>query len=139
MNWKEQLDEREMREIEFCRVYRARFGHGTDGHLLRILVAKMADLLDKAYWKETNLPTNMDQKRFEEAQMILVALMREGELSRKVYVGKVGKRAGISARKTGYILRNMLQVEIDEKDHIGYSVNWDNDLIETLKKAYGVE
>jgi hypothetical protein len=39
--------EREWMEIEFCRVYAEEYDHGTDGHLIRKLVAKLADLLEE--------------------------------------------------------------------------------------------
>ena len=44
--WQTHLTERELKEIEFCRVYQRDFSHGTDGHNLRLIVAKLAALLD---------------------------------------------------------------------------------------------
>lgn len=44
--WETHLDERQRKEIAFCRVYRDGFNHGTDGHNIRLIVAKLADLLD---------------------------------------------------------------------------------------------
>jgi len=41
--------EREWLEIEFDRCYAEEYRHGTDGHLIRILVAKLADLLEQYY------------------------------------------------------------------------------------------
>lgn len=46
-SWKVNLGERELKEIEFARVYASKFGHGTDGHNRLILLAKLADLLDE--------------------------------------------------------------------------------------------
>jgi len=43
------LSEREWMEVEYCRVYAEEYRHGTDGHLIRILVAKLADLLEQYY------------------------------------------------------------------------------------------
>ena len=43
------LEEREWMEVEFCRVYAEEYQHGTDGHLIRLLVAKLADLLEQYY------------------------------------------------------------------------------------------
>lgn len=43
------FSEREWMEIEFCRVYAEEYDHGTDGHLIRKLVAKLADLLEEYY------------------------------------------------------------------------------------------
>ncbi len=45
-SWRDNFDDRQLREIEFCRIYRNDFGHGTDGHILRILVAELSMLLD---------------------------------------------------------------------------------------------
>ena len=45
-SWRSQFSVRELQEIDFCRVYADEFNHGTDGHLVRGLVAKMARLLD---------------------------------------------------------------------------------------------
>lgn len=45
-NWKEQFDEREIKEIEFARTYAGQFAHGTPGHLHLTVIAKLADLLD---------------------------------------------------------------------------------------------
>lgn len=46
INWKLFFDERQMKEIRFDRIYAADFSHGTDGHNARLIIAKMADLLD---------------------------------------------------------------------------------------------
>ena len=48
MVWKENFDERELKEIEFCHLYWKQFSHGTNAHNLRIIVAKMASILDNA-------------------------------------------------------------------------------------------
>ena len=43
------LTEREWMEVEYCRVYAEEYNHGTDGHSIRLLVAKLADLLEECY------------------------------------------------------------------------------------------
>lgn len=43
------LEEKEWLEIEFCRVYAEEYDHGTSGHVIRKLVAKLADLLEQHY------------------------------------------------------------------------------------------
>lgn len=48
-DWRVALSDRERKEVEYCRVYVSDFGHGTDGHLVKGLVAKLAELLDAAY------------------------------------------------------------------------------------------
>ena len=44
--WQTHFTERELKEIEFCRLYQLHFAHGTDGHNIRLIVAKMVALLD---------------------------------------------------------------------------------------------
>jgi hypothetical protein len=45
--WETHFDERQLKEIRYCLVYDDdMFRHGTDGHNLRLIVAKMAKLLD---------------------------------------------------------------------------------------------
>lgn len=46
--WHSYFTERELKEIEFCNLYKSNFTHGTEGHNIRIIVAKMAELLDKS-------------------------------------------------------------------------------------------
>lgn len=43
------FSEREWLEIEFSRCYAEEYDHGTSGHLIRKLVAKLADLLEEHY------------------------------------------------------------------------------------------
>lgn len=40
------FDERQLKEIEFNRLYAREFHHGTPDHNLRMLVAKLAELLE---------------------------------------------------------------------------------------------
>lgn len=47
MNWMNNFDERQQKEIEFCRLYAQDFGHGTEGHNAKLIIARMADLLNK--------------------------------------------------------------------------------------------
>ena len=46
MTWQEHFTERELKEIEYCKVYQRDFNHGTDGHNIRLIVAKMATILN---------------------------------------------------------------------------------------------
>lgn len=46
--WTDQFDERQNKEIDFSRIYLRDFNHGTDGHNAKIIIAKMALLLDIA-------------------------------------------------------------------------------------------
>lgn len=45
--WRDQLDERQRKEVEFASLYAKDFGHGTDGHNRLLLIAKLATLLDE--------------------------------------------------------------------------------------------
>ncbi len=44
--WEKKFSERERKEIDFCCEYVDTYNHGTDGHLVRTIVARMAVLLD---------------------------------------------------------------------------------------------
>lgn len=46
-DWLSHFDDRQKREIEFCRLYAKDFAHGTSGHNEKLIIAKMAELLDK--------------------------------------------------------------------------------------------
>lgn len=46
LGWRRFFTEREEQEIAFNHQYARMFHHGTDGHMARIIIAKMADLLD---------------------------------------------------------------------------------------------
>lgn len=54
MKWLEQFDERQQKEIRFSQVYVNEFEHGTDGHNAKVIIAKMAALLDKIEVALTN-------------------------------------------------------------------------------------
>ena len=44
--WLSNFDEREQSEIEFSQFYFDKFNHGTTGHNDKVIIAKMAKLLD---------------------------------------------------------------------------------------------
>jgi len=46
INWREFFDDRQLKEIEFSMVYLNQFGHGTDGHNAKLIIARMSTLLD---------------------------------------------------------------------------------------------
>lgn len=50
MKWLEQFDERQRKEIEFALLYANQFAHGTDGHNAKIIIARMAAMLDKIHY-----------------------------------------------------------------------------------------
>ena len=43
--WRSNFDDRQNKEIDFCLLYRNEFNHGTDGHILRTIIADMATIL----------------------------------------------------------------------------------------------
>jgi hypothetical protein len=43
----ENFDERQQKEIQLARIYAERFAHGTDGHSAKMIIARLADILDK--------------------------------------------------------------------------------------------
>lgn len=46
IHWQDKFDERQMKEIKFDQIYAADFVHGTDGHNARLIIAKMAEMLE---------------------------------------------------------------------------------------------
>lgn len=46
LEWMFNFDARERSEIAFNRLYMGGFNHGTDGHNMRKIISRMADLLD---------------------------------------------------------------------------------------------
>lgn len=59
-DWRGQLDQRQNREVDFCRLYLRDFAHGTDGHNAKIIIAKLAQLLDEyqALLRTESIPNN---------------------------------------------------------------------------------
>jgi len=49
-SWLKQFDERQQKEIEFSILYLSQFEHGTDGHNAKVIIAKMADMLNKIHY-----------------------------------------------------------------------------------------
>ncbi len=45
--WQTHFTERELKEIDFCKVYQRDFLHGTDGHNIRLIVAKLVNILEE--------------------------------------------------------------------------------------------
>lgn len=45
-NWRNRFDERQLKEIDFSILYAEQFHHGTDGHNAKLIIARMASLLD---------------------------------------------------------------------------------------------
>lgn len=44
--WKSEFDKRQLKEIEFCKVYKKDFNHGTQGHNTRVIVADLAEIVE---------------------------------------------------------------------------------------------
>ncbi len=45
--WHNYFNDRQINEIEFNRVYDEKFGHGTSGHNERLLIARMATIIER--------------------------------------------------------------------------------------------
>lgn len=45
--WRKKFDERQLKEIDFCLLYAKDFRHGTEGHNGKMIIAKLAMLLDE--------------------------------------------------------------------------------------------
>jgi hypothetical protein len=43
------LDERQQKQVAFSREYAKNYGHGADGHNNMLIIAKLADELDRVY------------------------------------------------------------------------------------------
>lgn len=48
-NWMNLFDERQQKEIRFSQEYAANYAHGTEGHNAKLIIAKLAALLDEHY------------------------------------------------------------------------------------------
>lgn len=46
INWRDMLDERQQKEVEFSEIYARDYHHGTDGHNSKLIITKMAEILD---------------------------------------------------------------------------------------------
>jgi hypothetical protein len=46
INWRDVLDNRQRKEVEFSESYARDYGHGTTGHNALMLIAKMSEMLD---------------------------------------------------------------------------------------------
>lgn len=46
-HWTAQFTERELKEIEFDKLYQTEFSHGTDGHNMRIIIAKLVAIIER--------------------------------------------------------------------------------------------
>lgn len=48
VTWRLYFNDRQLKEIEFCRTYATDFGHGATNHNVMLIVSQMAELLDRA-------------------------------------------------------------------------------------------
>lgn len=55
MNWRNNFDDRQKAEIKFSILYEKEFNHGTDGHNAKLIIAKMAILLDEIEFRSREL------------------------------------------------------------------------------------
>ncbi len=50
MNWLNNFEERQRKQIERSVLYAKDFAHGDDGHNAKLIIAKMAAMLDKIHY-----------------------------------------------------------------------------------------
>lgn len=81
-NWKEIFDERELKEIKFNIEYFLNYRHGTDGHSLRMIIAKLATILDA--------PPSDDQPLNAEQFITHLKTMADAEKSYEEFAQKLG-------------------------------------------------
>lgn len=46
VNWRDLLDERQQKQVEWSQLYAKDYHHGDEGHNSKLIIAKMADMLD---------------------------------------------------------------------------------------------
>lgn len=69
--WETHFDERQRKEIAFCLVYADDFAHGTDGHNIRLIVAKMAKLLDMGLVPPVQSPVDVTKPTMPKKPAVL--------------------------------------------------------------------
>lgn len=56
MHWHTNFNERQLKEISFSRMYVQHYAHGTDGHNAKMIIAKLADLMDVIEMQQEGAP-----------------------------------------------------------------------------------
>lgn len=72
--WRDLLDERQNAEITFSELYARDFHHGTDGHNAKMLIAKLAEMLNG----------------IESAGLDIVALRDGAVVAKRAHIDKQG-------------------------------------------------
>jgi hypothetical protein len=49
IKWTKRFTNREIKEIDFARIYTDNFNHGTDGHRAKIIISKMSNMLNATH------------------------------------------------------------------------------------------
>lgn len=81
-NWKEVFDDRELKEIAFNKEYFLNYRHGTDGHILRMIIAKLAVILDA--------PPSPDEPLDAEQFLAHLKTLADAEKSYEEFAKKLG-------------------------------------------------
>jgi hypothetical protein len=66
-HWKDDLQERNRKEVELAQMYENRFNHGTSGHLAYTTMAIMAKLLDHAWGEVISLRQQLEGREGPQA------------------------------------------------------------------------
>lgn len=103
MQWRSDFTERELKEIAFCILYQREFGHGTDGHNAKIIIAKLAAILDNVAAFESPLD---DTKLLLHLHALLAKHRTQGELARHLSMSQSALSVALAGRPpTDVLLR----------------------------------
>lgn len=103
MQWRDEFSERELREIEFSRLYQKEFNHGTDGHNAKIIIAKLAAILDTVAAFDAPLD---DTRLLLYLHRLLEKHGTQGELARHLSVSQSALSVALAGRPpTDVLLR----------------------------------
>lgn len=79
-DWLKGFDERQRKEIEFSKLYAETFHHGTDGHNSKMIIAKMAALLDEIEIRSRDLVNEVLSEKFPNDKMTISLAHRLAEV-----------------------------------------------------------
>jgi len=60
--WEELLGARELQEVHLAQIYAREFNHGTTGHNQLMLIAKLADMLNRVETNGVDIPKLFEPK-----------------------------------------------------------------------------
>ena len=105
MQWRSDFTERELKEIAFCILYHREFGHGTDGHNAKIIIAKLAAILDSVEAFESPLD---DTKLLIHLHMLWAQEGTQSNLAKRLGVSQSALCVALSGRPPNDVLLRAL-------------------------------